>query len=575
MIALLVLAVALAEPLATYDLEEDDGNFLASGDLGQWRWGLVRHGPGAGWDGAAGWSTGLDADYLNDAVEYLEIPLPSLATADYPAMAFRHWHELGQGDLAWVEVDAGNGFVLAEPIFGYPVAGGFAGDSGGWARVVVPLPAGLEDARVRLVFAADEAYAGAGWTVDDVEIHDGDVAAPRLDALTELPDTQDLDGPYVVTVSAEDDVAVAGVTLWWSARGIEAETAVPMTALGDGTWRGEIPGQDPGVEVRYRVLGTDGTNETALPSVGTVGFRVYLPAPLALVGPEGRVVDTEATLTWSPPDTTHEVLGYTLYRGAMPLGETDGLQVEVPLLGGYDIFSVRARYAAGEGDASNVVGVDAVVPALTGLTPAEAWPGETLRLTATGASLLLVDGDVAATLGDGVTVTDVDVQDVDSAVITVEVAEGASAGARDLVLTTAAWSLREEGAFVVLDADGRPRLLSADPDVVRQGDRGVLRLRYVGDLAATPDVDLGDGLVVEGVAVDDDVVTVEYAVAPDARLGERSLHLDDGVRRLDGATVTVEDFNPAPARTCGPPLAAGLFGVGVATGLALGRRRPG
>lgn len=575
MSALLLVVAAFAEPLAVFGLEDDDGSLVASGDIGQWRWGAVRHGPGAGWNGARGWSTGLEADYLNDAVEHLEIPLPSLVAADFPALAFWHWYELGQGDLVWIEVDAGNGFVLAEPVFGYPVDGGFAGDSGGWARVVVPLPAGLEDVRVRLVFAADEAYAGAGWTVDEVEIHDGDVAAPRLAELTELPDTEDLDGPYVVTVSAEDDVAVADMTLWWSARGAEQETAVAMSPVGDGTWTGEIPGQDPGVEVHYRILGTDGTNEAALPSSGTEAFRVYLPAPVALVGPEGRVVGTEATLTWSPPETTHEVLGYTVYRGAMPLGEADGLQVEVPLLGGYDIFSVRARYAAGEGDPSNEVGVDAVVPSLTALSPAEAWPGETLRLTATGESLLLVEGNVGASLGEGVTVASVDVLDVDGAVITVDVADDAAAGTRDFVLTTSTWSLREDGAFAVLDADGRPRLLSADPDVVRQGDRGSLQLRYVGDLAETPQVDLGDGLVVESVAVEDGVVTVEYAVAPDARLGERALHLDDGVRRLDGATLAVEDFNPAPARTCGSPLAPGMLGLGVATSLALRRRRPG
>lgn len=572
MIALLALARA-AEPLVVYDLQVDDGGFVAGGDLAQWRWGEVRHGPGAGWDGATAWSTGLDADYLNDAVEYLEIPLPALDAAARPALSFMHWYDLGAGDAAWIELDTGNGFVAVEPLWGYPTTAGFAGASDGWWQVVVALPAGAPEARARLAFSADAAYVAEGWTVDAVAVWDGDVAAPHLEGLSALPDTENLDGPYVVNVTAMDDVRVASVTLWWSVQGGEEETAVAMADCGDGTWTGEIPGQAAGAEVRYRVEATDGDNAAALPASGTVGFRVALPAPTALVGPEGRIVATEAQLSWTPPDSAHAVLGYEIYRGGMPLASTEAPEAEVPLLGANDVFSVRARYEAGVGDPSNEVVVDAVVPDLTSLSPAEAWPGEALRVTLHGEWTLLREGAVIVGLGADVVVDTVSVVDVDTAVLDVRVTDGAAAGPRDLVLTTPEYALQVEDAFDVLDADGRPRLVAISPEGVEQGDRGVLAVRFVGELAGTPEISLPEGVVVEGVTVDGDTVSVAYACAPDAPLGADDVVVDDGVRRLEGVRLTVEDHNPAPATTCGPPAAPGLLGVAGAALLAVRRRR--
>jgi len=572
----LLVAGALATTLVSWDLDSSDGGFVASGEAGQWAWGEVTNGPESGYTGTAAWATGLTADYLNDTTDYLEIPLPDLSAASRPALSFAHWYEIAAGDVAWVEVDAGNGWVRYAPTYGYPSEGGWTGSSGGWGRVGVDLRGLGPTPRLRLGFLADAAGVGAGWFVDDVSVSDGDVTPPRLDGLTRWVDTQDVDGPYVVQVWVEDDVAVVEVDLRWSVDG--GPEVVSRMSLSEGTWSAEIPGQAPDTVVAYRVSANDGLNEAMEPALGTIDFRVYLPAPTGLRGPGSRVVGSTVTLEWTAPDAEREVQGYRVYRGELVVADVETTWAEVAVTGGGDdVYTVRAVYDVGEGDASEPVEIDAAVPSLGAPTPAEGFPGERLRLALRGEYLLMVQGQVGVELGEGIEVVAVDVRDVDRAWVDIEIAAAAGVGPRALRVQSGSGEVELAEAFAVRDPADRPRLASVTPDRVRQGEVVELEVELVGGLAADPVVDLGEGVVIEAVErIDADTVRVRVAVAPGAPVGPHPLTLDDGVRRYEGVEVEVRDVALTVGGTCRTASAAAGAPAGLlAALLLLARRRSG
>lgn len=577
MSALLLSLAAAAAPASlviAWDLEADDGGFLSTGETGQWKWGEVRNGPGAGYDGARAWSTGLTTAYLNDTTDYLEIPLPDLQALARPMLRFLHWYEIGEGDVGWIELETINGWNPVAPLYGYPSAEGFTGASGGWTPAIVDLAGPITGAR--LAFSADISGVASGWTVDAVGIFDGDIAAPYLSDLAQLADTEELDGPYPVSVIASDDTEVTGVTLRWSARGGPV-TAVAMT-LGDADrWWGTIPGQAPDTEIFYGVQATDGSNTAELP---TTSFRVYLPAPTDVVAPTGRVVGTSVVLAWASPESIHPVVGYEVYRGHAPLMSVVEPVAEVPLLGAFDEFSVRARYdvpGLALGDPSETVVVDAVVPAPDALWPAEAFAGDEVRVRLSGRYLLLAQDAVSVSFGPGVEVVEVEVADVNTATVHLRIEGDAAVGARTVALDTRQYSLEIPGGFAVQPASERPRLLSVEPAWLRQGEEAELRIRWSGDLADVPTVSLGEGVVVQGVELDGDALRVRVACATNAPLGDHAIRADDGVRVYAGAALEVRDNVVATERTCGAAgggFAGGPRGLwGIAALATLLRRR--
>jgi hypothetical protein len=77
-----------------------------------------------------------------------------------------------------------------------------------------------------------------------------------------------------------------------------------------------------------------------------------------------------------------------------------------------------------------------VVPVLSTLTPPQANRGDTVNVTAVGAGTHFVNGVTTASFGTGVTVNSVTVTDATHATINVHVDPAATAGYRDVVLTT-------------------------------------------------------------------------------------------------------------------------------------------
>lgn len=90
---------------------------------------------------------------------------------------------------------------------------------------------------------------------------------------TELADTSDALGPYVVQASVTSLYAstVAGATLRYRVRGATSWTALAMTNAGGSTWRGLIPAQGSPTVIEYYIEATDslGAGEVAPKGVDT------------------------------------------------------------------------------------------------------------------------------------------------------------------------------------------------------------------------------------------------------------------------------------------------------------------
>lgn len=572
MILMAALIVHAATPVQVWDLEQDDGGFFSWGDLGQWTWGTVAAGPGRGFDGENAWAVGLSGGYLNDSTEYLELPVVDLTGVVKPVLRFAQWYHFGAGDSGFIEVNEGFGWYTLDPTYGYPATGGYWDVSGDWQIETVQLDGLAANPRLRWVFVADTSGVGVGWFVDEVGVWDGDVSAPRVQSLLQLSDTERLDDGYPVTATVSDDVGVSAATLHWLLDG-ETSGSTPMLREAGDSWAGSIPAQLPDTTVEYWVEVTDGQNSARAPTVGGLSFRVYLPAPRDLRAPSGRVVGNEAELSWSPPISTHEVLGYRVERAGVAISDTTELSTVVELTGSFDLFAIRALYAEGEGDPTETIEVDAVVPLITAVSPTEAWPGDLLRLSLQGNYLLMIDGQVALSLEPDVSVESVDVLDVDRLLANVRIAENAAAGPRDVTVTSPSGVVRFAEGFAVLAAGERPALVGVSPESVVQGEIGQLTIETQGSLAIPATVDLGADIIVESVSVGEGYVLVNFAVDPNAALGARTVVLDDGTRILEGPSLTVKDYRGPVIGTCSAAHAGSGSLVGLAIMAGIVRRR--
>lgn len=572
---LLALAWA-AEPAQVWDLELDDGGFTVAADELQWEWGAFSalYGPGGGVTGTRGWATRISGPYLNDLDASVRLA-PATVEPSW-VLELRHWYSLDPSDLAVVERFTSGGWEALTPYYGYPTALGFTGSSDGWVSTYFGLDDVVNTSELRLTLYSDPSVQAEGWYVDELVVWDGDAVPPLVQSLQDLPDTEDLDGPYIIEAQAFEDDGPLSLTLVYSV-GEEDPLETPLRALSASLFRGEIFRAVPaGTTVRYHVIASDGVNETRFPAEGERSFRVRLPAPTDLAGPTGRVVATTARLTWTPPSTTeHTLEGYRVYRGGDLVVEATDAEALVPLAGGgADVFSVSAVYDAGEGDLSEPIFLDVSLPSLGLLSPAEAWSGEQVRARLVGENLLLVQDEVSLSLGDDITIGEITVATVDELSVVLQIADDATAGKRELLLTSGSVSLAVPDAFEVLGGDGGPRLLTLSPERVRQGERATLCVTASAPFYETPSVSLGEGVVIEGTTLTaEDTACAEIVVEPQAALGDRIARVDDGRRLYTNLSVTIRDNVSPPTGSCASAPAGASALATALTLCALRRRR--
>ncbi|MBX2796187.1 MAG: fibronectin type III domain-containing protein [Myxococcales bacterium] len=535
--------------ITVFDLSASDHGLVSAGDTAQWEWAD----PGVGPVGLGhAWGTNPDGPTLHDTVDTLEVPLPSLVGLDRPVVKVRHFYDLGLGDVGRVEVDDGSGWTMLQPLSGTPDPAGFVGASNGYVEHAFDLSGLGSDPGFRFVFQADTLLAGDGWYVQRLELWDGDVVGPEVTGLVIPEDTQDLVGPYPLSVAATDDVGVTEVTLRWSTEGGPL-VEVPMVPGSGAEWRAAIPAQSKNTVVSWSVLASDGTHHTLWPEVDDT-FRVYLAAPTNVAGPDGpHQVAQSALLDWTEPDSPEEVTHYQVFQA----GVVSTMLVSAPpatvtlLPGAEQTFSVAAVYGKlGPGDRSEPVTMDVEVPQLLSMIPSRAHQGESVYVRLEGQSLYLQQGRTRLNLGPGISVASLDVYNAHAAVARIDVGANAATGSRDVEVDGTRAPFEFSNRFEVLPGDQAPSIVEVTPASVTQGQQVEISVVSTVDFAAAPTISTGDDLLVSGrIQALGERASFGLAASSTARVGTHSLVLDDGRRRLV-VDVEVTEFKVPPRSSC-------------------------
>ena len=533
--------------IAEWGLEDTQSDFVSSGIPPQWECGEVLGGPGQGHSGSNACGTDLASNYGNNSNSMLRLPNQDLSGLDLPMLLWWNWYAFESGDSGVIEAMMGSEWVALTPVYRDPSDSGFQGQDTQWHPVVLDLTGLSNLAQVRFRLSSDSSVTDDGWFVDDFSLWDGDIAGPSIDDVTELEDTEDIPGPYVVTARVEDNVELSFVQLSYTVNDGEIVTLAMQGAGGD-LFEGLIPGQSPDSDVAYWVEASDGVTVSRFPAEEGLDFRVRLPAPLELTGPEGLVHQTQATLSWEPPDTQLDILGYRLYQDGELAIETSDLESEVNLLGqGQDRFAVAAVFEAGEGEKSLELVLDTAVPKVVDFLPELVYQGDQIRGEVSAENLLFAQDDVEIVLGQGIVVTQIDVRDVDSLIVRIEVDSAALPGFRTADVESADFEVSLAEAVQVIDGMERPKITSLSPPVGRQGSRLELEIYTSTPIGEVYSVDIGEGVIVQEIHQPErNCIRVVGWIDENAPLGERMLTVDDGARIWTGQAFKVLDKSPAP-----------------------------
>jgi hypothetical protein len=458
-------------------------------------------------------------------------------------IVLEQWYDIAEGDAAVLEVReiGASGWVRLEPVFGYPAPDGFAGEYRAWHEAVFDLTPVSAPEVVRLRLETDSRNAADGWFLRGFELYDGDVMPPRITLLEAPIDTQDVSGPYEVVVQIEEDGFVEDATLWWSAGG--AASPLAMVEAGDH-WSAAIPAVVPGTVVSWYVEASDGENLGRYPTEGAESFRVFLAAPGAPVRLDTQRVGQSVELRWDPPVSPHAVLGYFLWQeGASVAWAVESseatlvLDPDLPTA----VFVV-AEYDVGTGDQSPTTSIEIAVPSLVELRPQAVFPGDHVRLTLDTRDLYMVAGEVTVSLGEGVRVDLVSVEDVGRAVLDVVVDGAAFPGERLLEVSGPQGDGVFEAALVVGAAADAPQVVSVSPKTLTQGRESIVTVTASVAFAGPVTIDAGEYMQLTSAPVTvGSTVVVGLTPSTRAPLGENQLVIDDGLR-LWTTSLVVEDY---------------------------------
>lgn len=170
------------------DFEADDGGLIGDGD---WSRGLDPGGDA--WSGAHDWDTNPSGNYSDEKTSILELPPVDLTGWSAVTLTFHHRYDTEyayDGGRVEASADTGRSWVPVTPDGGYPFprvvvfdGPGFTGRQADWSTVECDLSAwaGRPQLRLRFRFASDQLVNGPGWTIDDVQVVERQVAARPLD----------------------------------------------------------------------------------------------------------------------------------------------------------------------------------------------------------------------------------------------------------------------------------------------------------------------------------------------------------------------------------------------------------
>jgi immune inhibitor InhA-like protein len=221
------------------DFEDDDGGLSAAGG---WEWGspepLVH-----AYSGAKVWGTVLSGQYSDNMLATLVVGPVDLSAFTTAGLYFRHFYdteEFFDGGAVYASTDSGATWQPLVPDGEYPFplvsalgGPGYSGRSGQWTDAAFPLNAyvGVSSLLLKLQFQSDEAVAGLGWYVDDLEVVERQVLSRPL-ALTALSG-KDGQVPLAWSPPVGIDPDAAGTPLlgYHVNRGLPGETPVRITGV--------------------------------------------------------------------------------------------------------------------------------------------------------------------------------------------------------------------------------------------------------------------------------------------------------------------------------------------------------
>ena len=547
MIWLFCGSLAWATTVQTWDFESGPMGFAPSSGL-HFEWGLLDD-P----DASRGWATNLDGNYLNDADDYLAFPEIDLSGLTLPMLALDHRYMTETGavaDVGWVEAQIDGVWMRIDPVYGYPLDIGFAGSSGDWRTDIFDISHLGAETRLRLSFTSGTAVSFPGWFVEEVRLHDGDVAPPQITNVTRPEDTTDVEGPYRVEARIYDDKATPSATLFWTVNDGDLQQT-PMMALVDSVFQADIEGQTSGAEVRWWIDASDGLNSQRFPAISDAEFRVALPAPRDVRSTElaqtNRVAASQLTLEWALEEAPYPIREFEVRRDGVRLLRTSAVEAVVPLIEGLQDFTVATKYdttrGAMVGDASLPLTVIATIPEVEVLSPNSGWPGEQLRLDFVGQDLYLTS-EVSIVGPEDIVLSEVSIIDAHHLRAVAVISEDAEPGPLVLSLVRIDGEEIPVPTFQVLPTDGMPRVHSVHPASARQGARTTVFIELDGHPLSRrhpPTVSMGEGVLIEGIRARGSGIDVDIVVAPAAPLGMHAVEVDDGTRVLTGSGIKITD----------------------------------
>ena len=264
MISLWVGVAAAGTLVTEWDFEAGSLEFVSSGVPAIWACGEVLSGPGQGSSGSSACGTGLATNYSNNSESYLTFPDFPLTGLTQPMIRWENWFAFEAGDFGLVESFVGGTWQAISPVYGYPSGESLEGQNLDWHPLLLDLSSLTNLNQIRLRLSSDTAVTDDGWFIDEVTLWEGDVAPPQITGVTELPDTEDLPGPYGVSATVVDNQSLQSVELIYSVNG-GAEVSIAMNSVGGDDFFAELPGQPHDSQVDYWVEALDGENGALIP----------------------------------------------------------------------------------------------------------------------------------------------------------------------------------------------------------------------------------------------------------------------------------------------------------------------